>query len=534
MDGVLARGRLAFEHNRWLEAYAALADADKVNGLDPGDLEALAVAAHLCGDYDVRTQAYGRAYEAWLERAEPTRAVRCAFWLSHLLVLSGQHSQGNAWLGHAEDLVEKNRIDAAELGLVRMWAAKLQMVSGDRVGGAALLASAEEVASTCDDPDLQAFTRLVAGQSLIDSGEVATGMRRLDEAMLVVTAGRTTPVATGIVYCATILYCRQALDLRRASEWTQALADWCDAQRGLVPFRTQCLVHVSELLQLHGRWREALEQATAACRHATGNGDPALGMALYQRGELHRLRGEFAAAEATYDQASAAGYDPQPGLALLRCAQKRDEAALAMGRRAAGEAHSNVSQLRTLAAMVDIALSCGDLSAARAAADGLAELRVVDSIVVDAAAAYAQGQVTLAEKDPTSALHHERIAMRLWSELDAPYEQARARELVAVCCAELGDAETARTEHERAVCVYKELGAEADLQRMHATTPGSLTAREVEVLRHVAQGASNREVAETLVISEKTVERHLGNIYNKIDVGNRVAATAFAHDTGLV
>ncbi|WP_205856663.1 LuxR C-terminal-related transcriptional regulator, partial [Phytoactinopolyspora endophytica] len=332
-------------------------------------------------------------------------------------------------------------------------------------------------------------------------------------------------------------------DLGRAQEWTVALSRWCAAQQGLKPYRGQCLVHRSEIMQLRGDWSDAMAEAQRAYEHLSDPpGDPVLGMALYQQAELHRLRGEFARAEKSYRDASACGHPVHPGLALLRLAQGRGDDAGAAIRRVVREVQLPVERARVLAACVEIALATGDVEAAWTATDELEKIAAdFDSPYLRAVAGSARGSALLAEGEPAEACVSLRRAWLAWCELEAPYEAARVRVLMARACGRLGDHDTAEMELDAARLVFEELGAEpalahvADLsRRMAARGPCGLSQREVEVLRLLATGATSRAIADTLVISEKTVSRHLSNMFTKLGVSSRAAATAYAYEHDLL
>jgi len=353
-----------------------------------------------------------------------------------------------------------------------------------------------------------------------------------------VTTGELMPFVVGIVYCGVILACQSVFEVGRAREWTQALTVWVAGQRDVVAFTGRCLVHRAEILQLEGAWPDALDEARLASQRFVETGNPAAGIAHYRQGEVLRLLGRFEAAEAAYRDSSRMGWEPQPGLAQLRLAQGRVDAALVAIRRASAEIAEPLKRAALLPAHVEIALATGELDDARAAC---AELHSIagryESRMLTAMVAYADGATALAEGHAGSALAHLRTAQELWIELDAPYEVARARALLSEACAALGDGEAASLEREAAYETFRKLEAAPDLARLEPvpTTPAhGLSVRELEVLRLVARGKTNREIAAVLVISEHTVARHVQNIYAKLRLASRAAATAFAFEHDLV
>lgn len=543
MEGDLGAARSAFSDKRWMEAFTRFSAADAIDGLGIDDLERCAAAAQLIGEDETSEAMWERAHLQLLEDGEVERAVRCAFWLVFGLLNRGQMAQAGGWVGRAQRLVDEHGLDCAEQGFLLVPMALRTLEEGDPSGASEMFDRVLGFGQRFGENDLVALSRLGRGRCLIVMGRDQEGLGLLDEAMVSVTAGEVTPVVAGRIYCAVILVCQQAFDLGRAHEWTAALSEWCAAQPDIVPFRGQCLVHRSEVLQWQGDWAGAVVEAEAARdRLSEPPGQPAIGMAFYQLGELHRLRGEFAEAEAAYREASRHGRTPQPGLSCLRFMQGDLDAASAAVRRVLSEPADRVTRARLLAACVDIMLAAGQPDIAADAATELAAIAdEVGAPMLQAMAVHATASLSLHRKDARGALDAAQRAATQWAELETPYEQARARLLAALACRELGDADSAHFEADAARQTFRRLGAAPDLQHMERLFPdpdtaaaGPLTSRQIEVLGLVAAGHPNRVIADQLHISEHTVRRHLQNIFNQIGVTSRTAAAAYAYQHDLV
>jgi DNA-binding NarL/FixJ family response regulator len=544
-DADLDAGRESFRRQAWSDALAKLSSADRRASLGPDDLERLAVAAYLLGMDAASAQAWARAFNLLAGGGEARRAARCAFWLAFELMNADEMARAGGWLARARRLLDGCEPGCPESGFLLLPGALQAVRGGDAQTAHQGFTEAAAIGDRFGDRDLMTLGRMGQGQALIALGRPAEGLTLLDEVMVGVAAGEVSPLVAGVAYCAVISACHELYDLRRAREWTAALSHWCEAQPDLVPYRGQCLVHRSQIMQLHGSWPDALIEAQRACeRLARPAGQPALGLAFYQRGELYRLRGEFPLAEEAYREANHRGHEPQPGLALLRLAQDRVDAAQASIRRAVEETRDRLTRTRRLPAYVEIALAAGEVAAARAAADELSGIAgAVGAAALRAAAGAAQGSVLLAEGDPQAALQFLRQAWRAWQELDAPYDGARVRVLIGLACRALGDEDGAEMEFDAARRALSELGAAPDVARVEAASAvapaaadaaGGLTAREAEVLRLVAAGKTNRAIAGELFLSEKTIARHVSNIFAKLGVASRSAATAYAYEHNLL
>ena len=535
----LRRGRESYASRAWLDAFTALSEADRAAPLEAPDLELLATSASLVGRMDDYLALLERAHLAYLDARDNLAAARCAGWLGMTLAIRGDVGPAGGWFGRAQRLVEAEGRECVEQGWNLIPVVFQREAARDYDGAFEAAAAAVEIAGRFEDADLAAIALHAQGVTRIKQGSIDEGLRLLDEAMVAVTADLVSPIVAGIVYCGVIAGCEEAYEVPRAREWTNALTRWCEAQPQLVSFTGRCLAHRAGIMQLHGAWQDALEEARSArerCEQAMNRA--ATGQALYQQGELHRLQGDLDAAEAAYREASSFGREPQPGLALLRLAQGDLAAAQGAIRRVLGEHSQPLERASFLPACAEIMVAGGEPEEARRVSSELDEIAAGSGRpMLEAIAAYTRGAVELAAGEAQGALASMRRACQLWQELDAPYEVARTRMLIGLACRELGDSDSGTLELDAARATFEQLGAVPDLERLGSLTeaaPHGLSVRELEVLRHVAAGKTNREIAAELVVSEHTVARHLQNIFTKLGVSSRTAATAFAFEHRLV
>ncbi len=543
-DSNLELGRRLFAEASWREAHVALESADTTSTLEPADLERLARAAYMLGMDSAYVEALERAFHAHLEAASLSAAARCAVWIGHSLLFRAQPATAIGWFARAERLIESETVDDDTRGYVLIGRLLERLMDGDVSGALETASEIVEIGQECADDDLVAIGLMEQGHALVRLGHVEDGVRLIDESMIAVTSGELSPIVAGIVYCNTIAFCRGIYELRRVREWTVALTRWCGRQPDMIAHQGVCLVHRAEIMTMSGAWEEALEELRKCGEQFTSGAlnQIVVGDAAYHEGEVRRLRGEFELAEKAYESASRLGRDPQPGLSLLRLAQGKSDVAAASIRRAVSETPRGLPRVALLPAYVEIMLAAGDVEAAAGASRELAataEQHRGDAI--DAMAWQAGGSVALAEGDAKTALTELRRAVHAWTALGAPYIAARARAQVALACRRLGDEDTAELELRGVRDTFAELGARPDLAALvdlvrleEPRAVSVLSAREREVLRFVATGKSNREIAAVLVLSQHTVARHLQNIYAKLGVSTRTAAGAFAHEHHLV
>ena len=534
------QGRESYAEGSWRTALESFASADEREPLGAEDLELFARSAYMLGGDDDYVSTLVRAHQAHLESGALPRGIRCAIWIGHSYLFRGHVTQAGGWFARAERLLKRVSDDCVERGyiLIPLWLGQMQ--AGDYETGLATTIEAERIGERFADADLVWLARDEQARALLRLGRAGEGLRLVEEILLAAETDELSPFIRGIVYCNTIDFCRGCYELRHVREWTAALTRWCDRQPEMVTHNGLCLVHRAEIMQLLGGWGDALTEAeTAAERFTEGILNQfALGLAHYRQGEIHRLRGSFGPAEVAYQEASQYGFVPQPGTALMRLAQGRHDAAVAAIRRSLAETTQPLARAELLAAYVEIALAVGDSDEARAAARELERIAAQrDNDVLHAMSEKARGEVSLAAGEVSAALVSLRRAMAVWQSLEAPYEIARVRVRLAAACSALGDEEAAHLELQAAQTAFTTLGAAPDLAVLSGGLPGAphgISERELDVLRLIAAGKGNREIATELVISEHTVARHVQNIFAKLGVSSRTAAASFAFQHNLV
>jgi DNA-binding CsgD family transcriptional regulator len=557
---ILERGRAAYGRREWVDAFAAFEEADRQSPLEVADLERFSWSASLAARDEEFVKCLERLVQLHIDAGRCERAAIVAFWLGFRLISVGEGARGSGWLARAERLAERAGTDSVVRGYLLLPQCRRHQMAGDDEAARDVAARASQIGEQYGDVDLATFARAMEGRVLLAAGKVERGLSLLDECLLSAARPEVLPMVTGLVYCIAIASCQRVYAIDRAREWTRVLEGWCASQPQMVQFSTSCLVHRAEIMQLSGAWPEAIKEAERAALCCPPTMAPQDGAdALYQQAEIRRLRGELVEAEELYRAASLRGREPQPGLSLLRAAQGQHEAAATTIRRVLGSITAPLDRARHLPAFVEITLGAGALEEARRGCEELAALASrFDTEVLRGMADHARGSVALAEGDPRSALAPLRSAFRIWQQVAAPYIAARIRVELGAACRALGDEDGARLEFEAAREVFEKLGAAADCAmasraleagpggatlvrgktaqgkvKSHAPSHG-LTARELEVLRLVAQGKTNKTIAKELFLSEKTVDRHVSNIFAKVNVATRAAATAFAYEHDLI
>ncbi|TIT22566.1 MAG: helix-turn-helix transcriptional regulator [Mesorhizobium sp.] len=531
-DGAVASDPYAELANRgdWSRLHRELSDRDRRSQLGGAELQRLGEAAYMLGREEEFIRDYERAFEEHLRNGRERSAARCGFWIGLTLMFRGEFAQGSGWLTRAHRLVADHAPECAEQGYLQLPMVEQCLAADSPDEAFAHATRAAEIGQRCEDPDLLAIARHLQGRILILRGDYVRGFELLDEAMVSVTSGRLSPIVTGLVYCSVIEICQKFHATSRAREWTSALIGWCAGQPDIVAFTGRCLIHRAEILILDGHWDEAGREASvASIRLQQGPAKHHAGPAFYQKGEVFRLRGQWDEADAAYRAASRFGFDPQPGLALMRLQQGHEQPALSAIRRALQSVDDMPGKLRLLPAAVEITLAVGSADDAWELCETLRDCaRQYSADAVRAAAAEATARVLIHAGRAAEALAHIRRAVEILWDLRAPYHLARMRVVTARACLATGDTEAAQTELDEAIRLFRELGARPDeavagklRATMTATGSEALTPRQTQVLRLIASGLTNPEIAGELGLSQRTVDRHVSDILTRLNVRTR-------------
>ena len=536
-SSALDTARAAAADRRWADAYERLAGIDATDGLGASDLDLLGTVALLRGEPQASVDVLTRAYEAHLAGGDTAGAARSAGWLALYLIELGDFTRSVAWAARAMRLVNAVAEPGALAGFVQLAPAVAQLGSGNPSEARQKFEEVLAIAELYGDRELAAITMIGLGKSLIEVDAIAEGFACYDALMGSVASGELEPVPEGVVTCAVISDAVMAFDLERATRWMNVLDRWCRDQPEVITFSGQRHALQAGLMLIRGAWAEASTAAELALSRFRAGDYRAVYGAPYQHAELARLRGAFHSAEESYRRAGESGWEPQPGLALLHLAVGRVQAAQDEIRRSVAGSDP-FTRRYLLPAVVEIELAAGDVEAARRAVDELHATSPTRTPMLAATITSVEARVLLADGDASAALGAAREAVGAWHGLGATYEAARSRVAAGRALLELGDRDAALTEFTRARDIFAGLGAEPALTELDGLMgdrrAGGLTPREMEVLRLVSTGLTNRAIGVRLSLSEKTVARHLSNIFGKLGLSTRAAATAYAYENGLV
>lgn len=434
--GLVGHARDVAARGDWRQAFDLLTEADADGRLAPGDLPVLAEVAYAAGQLDVTIETWERVHAASMRAGDELTAASAAVRVAmHLLFDTALMSPVRAWLARAERLLDDGGETPAHawLAVVRTYE---RMLTGDQDDARQWARRAIEVGST-SDPAACAIGQVASARLLILDGEVRQGLRLLDDAAVATVSGDLDPLSTGIVYCELVCALQGLALYDVAEEWTEAMERWCKTN-AIGSLHGRCRVHRAEILRLRGSCHEAERQALVACEELRPYLRRELGWPLNELGRIRLHKRDLAGAEEALVAAHRAGWDPQPGLALVRLAQGDPDAAVASIRDALDRPlgvpskerppNTHLQRAPLLEAQVEIELAAGDVGQARSAADELERIAArFESKALVAGAALARGRVRLVEGDATGAEQSFADAVRLWNEVGAPYEAALAR-----------------------------------------------------------------------------------------------------------
>jgi DNA-binding NarL/FixJ family response regulator len=526
----LTQARDAYAARDWATA-AARFDAVPADRLCADDLAWYADAVWWLGRIEDNLRLSAAACDAFLAGSRPVEAAGSAVVLGVFHLARGDEPQGLGWIGRAGHLLEGIPECPVHGLLLHLTGVEPSLQAGEPAAAVVAARRVQDLGRRLGQPDLVALGLNGEGRALIRSGQVIDGLRLIDEAMIGVLDGDLAPFMSGTLYCHTIAACHEVADVRRMTRWTDLAERWLATFPAAVAFGGLCAVHRAQLHLIHGRWDDAERTALQVVADLDANRIDYAAEAWYVVAEARRLRGDPSAAGA-YDEAHARGRDPQPGRALLQL-QSGDAAgaATSIGTALTAVGSDSLSRVALCAAAVEIAVLAGRPGDASEAATELeATASTYATSGLEAIASGARGAMLLAEGHVEEALPVLRDACRRWRELDATRDIAATCTRLAEAYRALGDEASAAAEDRRAEEAYELL----DIARPGSEARGGLSRREYEVLALVAEGRSNREIGEQLFISDRTVGRHLTNIYHKLAVSSRTQAARYAIERGMI
>ncbi|MGP4032181.1 LuxR C-terminal-related transcriptional regulator [Pseudarthrobacter sp. 1C304] len=536
-DGLLATARTAYARGDWHAAYLQLGQARSLSELDTADLSLLGRAAWWLGQVQESLEISEDVFYRFQDDGDASDAAMKALHLGLLWFIRGDVVIASGWVNRARGLLQ-GLPEGPEHGYLLYLDASLALSAADLAPARETAAKLQLMGRSMRVPALTSLSLVLAGLADLRSGSTASGFAQLDEAMLPVLAGRLPPEWAGEIYCTVIHACHELADLPRMRAWTDATEQWGGQFVGDVVYAGICRIHRLQLQSIEGGWdaaERAIEQTGA---ELVGRNNWVAGEAYYQLGELRRLRGDSKGAEEAYARAWKLGTEPQPGESLLQHAAGNNETAWA-GLCAALAGRDRLACARLLVTGVDIALALGHADEAERLCARLEETAAeFGTAGFRAWAGQARAAMLIAQAQYAGALPVLEAVVRDYRSLHARHDTARAYEMLAQAHRGLGQSSVAAADSATALAIYRELGALPDVQRLDGgpptgRLPGGLTEREADVLAFTAAGASNKQTAEALFISQKTVGRHLANIFAKIGVSSRTAAAAWAHEHGL-
>ena len=533
-DDIVASARAAYDRRDWVAARAAFRAAERQRDLAADDVYALANCSWWLGELDEALPVMEQAYRLSLDEGRAGAAALVALDIGYTFALRGEEARSSGWMRRAARHLE-GLPHGVEHGYFRHVDFEVAFSARDLDAAYEAAQDVGALGERFGDATLSALGTLGRGRVLVRGGAVDEGVALLDEAMVAAVSDRLDPSWAGNIYCHLMLACHEISDIRRAGEWTEVTARWCQGMPGAGPFMGICRVHRAQVMQVRGAWDQAERELEHVYDELSQFEAEVVAEAHYLHGDVRRLRGDLAGAEARYRAALRLGRDPQPGLALLHLDRGRADSAAASLRLAlAGTEGDPLERAKILPAVVEVAVARGDVDTAQEAVGELEEIAATYGTTGLAAVAFsARSALLVAAEEHEAAMPVLRRALLTWQQLGAPYEAARVRLRTARVCEVLGDPEAARLHRDAAETDLARLGARPAVGDAAGPRSDGLTAREAEVLALVASGRSNQQIADGLVLSVRTVERHLATVYQKLGLqGRNARAAAVAYALG--
>lgn len=531
-EDVLA-ARVACSRGDWRAAYEGFRRASHAAELDTDDVSAFGMVAWRLGYGRESIRLSEEAFNRLIAENQPQKAAMKAAEVALQWLNGGDWTITRVWLNRARRLIEQSPDDQA-LAYLLYVDSQLSIREGRYDDGSLRAEELQEFVSRIDSPGLNALCSAANGLAKLPFARTSEGFAELDEAMMPVLAGQVPVDWAGDIYCGVIYECHRLGDLSRMKTWTTAMDKWREGPEVATSwYGTTCEIHKWQLLSATDDYRALEERLTNALGGIEDFHAPTAGEGHYELGDLRRRRGDVDGARAAFARAREIGFDPQPGEALLRC-QLGEAAAAGNDLRMQMDAEDEVGRIRLMPAAVEIALARDSIDEAHQYCSELEQsAEKYDSPGFRAWALHARGAVLVRQGRPAEALSVLHDALRRYRSSQRRYEMAQVYEWMEQAHRATGDTTSAASDAANAESIYQQLGARP-IRPHNRAAPGGLTSREVEVLARIAAGASNRDVAKQLFISDKTVGRHLANIFVKLGVSSRTAAAAWAHENGVL
>jgi DNA-binding NarL/FixJ family response regulator len=535
----IAAGKEALQRGAWAVARTHFEAA----GDTPQALEQLGLTGWWLDDAALTFAARERSFQLYRERGDALGAARVALWLVwDYLAFRGDTAVASGWLERARRLLEGHE-RSAEYGWLLLRDGEVALFRGhDPAAARERGVRAAALGRETGDRGLEFTGLALEGLARVSSGDVAAGMRCLDEATAAATGGEVKELHTvGVVCCWQIFACERVRDYDRAAQWCARVQEFSKRWQ-LRPLSAICRSQYAGVLIWRGDWSAAEAELSVAVKDFELVRPPLVGQALARLGELRLRQGRLDEAEGLF---IAAGAQPLARLGLAALTLERGGATEAAAEVERFLAHVGETEPTMRAGALELAVrahaAAGDLAAAGRACDELRRIaETLGTTPLAASAAGAEGLLARRQGDAAGAVPRFETAVHAYEQSGAPFETARTRLDLAEALTATGQSAAATREARQAFETFQGLGAEREARRARERLGGKargkekLTARQIEILRLVARGLSNPEIAGRLKLSEHTVKRHVANLLTKLGLPSRAAAAVYAAQQGLL